>query len=51
MGSSRPRLTWREVCARRLDRHRLLTRAPRESLVEVVRAINGVHAQIQTAAD
>jgi hypothetical protein len=46
-----PRLTWTEVCARRLERHRLSAQAPGAQLVDVVGAICGAHAQVLTAAE
>jgi uncharacterized protein YcaQ len=44
-------LTWKEVCRRRLARHYLTHPAPRTQLVDVVRAVCGVQAQIITAAE
>jgi hypothetical protein len=44
-------LTWQEVWGRRLARHALLAAAPQERLVEVVRAVCGIHAQIMSAAE
>jgi DNA glycosylase AlkZ-like len=44
-------LTWKEVWGRRLTRHALLAPRPRESLVEVVRAVCGIHAQVMPAAE
>src|SRR5260370_41915986 len=43
--------TWQEVWGRRLARHALLTPAPKERLVEVVRAVCGIHAQMLSAAE
>ncbi len=43
--------TWEQVRARRLGRHRLVKPAPRASLVEVVRDIGGIHAQVMSAAE
>jgi hypothetical protein len=44
-------LTWQEVWGRRLARHALLAPAPKERLVEVVRAVCGIHAQMLSAAE
>jgi hypothetical protein len=44
-------LTWGQVCARRLSRNRLLERAPRGRLEEVVSAVCGIHAQVTAAAE
>src|SRR5258708_26317563 len=44
-------LTWQEVRGRRLARHALLAPAPKERLVEVVRAVCGIHAQMLSAAE
>jgi uncharacterized protein YcaQ len=44
-------LTWREVWTRRLTRHGLLAPRPKEDLIEVVRAICGIHAQVMPAAE
>lgn len=44
-------LSWEDVCRRRLARHRLDRPAPPVDLVEVVRAVGGIHAQILTAAE
>ena len=44
-------LTWKEVWGRRLARHALLTPRSREDLVEVVRTVCGIHAQIMPAAE
>src|SRR5919202_1301307 len=43
-------LTWREVWARRLARHALLTPAPAEALVRTVGAVCGIQAQVMPAA-
>ncbi|MFN2519468.1 MAG: winged helix DNA-binding domain-containing protein [Candidatus Limnocylindria bacterium] len=45
------RLTWADVRARRLERHALLERAPRGRLVDVVRDVCGIHAQVMSAAE
>jgi hypothetical protein len=44
-------LTWSEVLARRLERSYLVEPAPRRRLVEVVRAVGGIQAQVATAAE
>jgi hypothetical protein len=44
-------LTWREVWARRLARHALIEPKSKEQLVEVVRAVGGIHAQVMPAAE
>jgi len=44
-------LTWDDVRARRLDRHRLAKPAPRTRLVDVVREVGGIHAQVLSAAE
>jgi hypothetical protein len=44
-------LTWKEIWGRRLAQHALLTPAPKERLVEVVRAVCGIHAQMISAAE
>jgi hypothetical protein len=43
--------TWDEVRARRLARSCLTDRAPAEHLVDVVRDLGGVHAQVQASAE
>lgn len=45
------RLTWRQVRARRLERHSLVARSPGNALVDVVRATCGIHAQVQASAE
>jgi hypothetical protein len=45
------KLTWQQVRSRRCARSRLVTRAPREELVDVVRAVGGIQAQLQSAAE
>jgi hypothetical protein len=42
---------WDAVIARRLERSSLVPRSPRERLVDVVRAVGGVHAQVQASAE
>lgn len=43
-------LTWDQVTAFRLERHRLLNRAPRRDLLAVVRDMTGAQAQLPSAA-
>jgi DNA glycosylase AlkZ-like len=45
-----PDVGWDEVCARRLARSALSERASSDRLVELVSALCGVHAQVQTSA-
>ena len=50
--SSRPkRLSWSEVCARRLARHALSTPAQNARPADIVAAIGGAHAQVLSAAE
>jgi Winged helix DNA-binding domain len=44
-------LSWEQVRRRRLARSHLLARAPRERLVDVVRDVCGVQAQVTSAAE
>jgi hypothetical protein len=44
-------LTWDEVRSRRLARSHLHERAPAERLVEVVREVGGIHAQVMGSAE
>ncbi len=44
-------MTWEQVRARRLARSHLLERAPAERLVEVVREVGGIHAQVTASAE
>jgi DNA glycosylase AlkZ-like len=44
-------LTWRQVLARRLDRHGLVAPVPADRLVEQVGAICGAHAQVMSGAE
>lgn len=44
-------LTWEQVRARRLARSHLLARTPAERLVEVVRDVCGIHAQVMGSAE
>jgi hypothetical protein len=44
-------LSWQEVLARRLERSFLVEPAPRRRLVEVVRAVGGIQAQVASAAE
>jgi hypothetical protein len=47
-----PRLSWAEVCARRLERHRLATPSPDARPADVVRAMGGAaHVQVMSAAE
>ncbi|MCG5214746.1 winged helix DNA-binding domain-containing protein [Streptosporangium sp. KLBMP 9127] len=46
-----PRLTWAEVCARRLERHALAGPAAGAGPADVVGAICGAHAQVLSAAE
>ena len=43
--------TWEAACRRRLTRQRLLAPAPAAQLVETVRAVGGIQAQILSAAE
>ena len=43
--------TWEQVRERRLTRHHLVKPAPRTRLVEVVRDVGGIHAQVMSAAE
>jgi hypothetical protein len=43
--------TWDDVRARRLERSSLVERAAADRLVEVVRELGGVHAQVQASAE
>lgn len=44
-------LTWDEACARRLARNALIEPAPRGHLVEMVRVVCGIQAQMMIAAE
>ena len=44
-------LTWAQVWGRRLACHALLTPRSKTDLVEVVRTIKNIHAQMMSAAD
>jgi hypothetical protein len=44
-------LTWDDVRARRVARSHLAKAAPRTRLVEVVREVGGIHAQVMSAAE
>ncbi|MGB2570907.1 winged helix DNA-binding domain-containing protein [Micromonospora citrea] len=46
-----PRLSWSDVCARRLERHGLSATAPGSTPVDVVAAMCGAHAQVLSAAE
>jgi Winged helix DNA-binding domain len=46
-----PSLTWDEIISRRLVRSHLAERAPAERLVEVVRDVCGIHAQVMGSAE
>jgi hypothetical protein len=43
--------TWEQVRARRLARSHLVERAPAERLVEVVREVGGIHAQVTASSE
>jgi hypothetical protein len=51
MMRERTRLTWAEVCARRLDRQWLAAPARGVAMAEVVGAMCGAHAQVMSAAE
>jgi Winged helix DNA-binding domain len=44
-------LTWDQVRARRLSKHHLDRRVPKARLVDAVRDVSGVHAQVQSSAE
>ncbi len=44
-------LTWNAVCRRRLAHHHLLSPLPRARLVDAVRSVGGIQAQILSAAE
>ncbi|HYO23842.1 MAG TPA: winged helix DNA-binding domain-containing protein [Lacipirellulaceae bacterium] len=46
-----PRLSWAEVCARRLERHALLTPSQHAGPADVVGKMCGAHAQVMSAAE
>jgi hypothetical protein len=46
-----PSLTWDDVRARRLARHHLAKPVPRTRLVDAVRDVGGIHAQVLSAAE
>jgi hypothetical protein len=46
-----PSLTWDDVIARRLVRNHLVERAPAARLVDVVRDVCGIHAQVMGSAE
>ena len=46
-----PSLTWDEVRSRRLARSHLVDRAPAGQLIEVVRDVCGIHAQVMGSAE
>lgn len=46
-----PRLSWAEVCARRLDRHALSVPSSDARPADVVGAMCGAHAQVMSAAE
>jgi winged helix DNA-binding protein len=46
-----PALTWEQVRAQRQAASHLATPAPRTQLVEVVRDVGGIHAQVMSAAE
>ncbi|HEV8546157.1 MAG TPA: winged helix DNA-binding domain-containing protein [Candidatus Limnocylindrales bacterium] len=46
-----PAVSWPQVLALRLERHYLIERAPADRLVDVVRELVGVHAQVMSSAE
>lgn len=50
-GVKRPRLSWEQALAWRLNRHQLVERAPRSDLVLIVAQICGLHAQLMSSAE
>jgi uncharacterized protein YukE len=46
-----PRLSWAEVCARRLDRHALSAPSPDARPADIAGTLCGVHAQVPSAAE
>jgi hypothetical protein len=44
-------LSWGQVLAWRLRRHHLAERAPRKQMLDVVRSIGGLHAQVMSSAE
>ena len=44
-------LTWAQVWGRRLAQHALLAPRPKADLIEVVRTVGGIHAQMMSAAE
>lgn len=46
-----PRLTWDQVRAWRLARHHLDARVPKTRMLEVVRDVGGIHAQVPSSTD
>src|SRR4051812_35706284 len=51
MTATVPRLSWAEVCARRLDRHALSAPARETQPAAIAAAICGAHAQVLSAAE
>ncbi|MBB3125417.1 hypothetical protein FHS19_000071 [Paenibacillus rhizosphaerae] len=49
--TEKPRVTWEEVCARRLDRHGLSSPLEEIKLPEITGMLCGVHAQVLSAAE
>lgn len=45
------RWSWADVRAGRLAGHSLLERAPRDRMIEVIRGVCGIHAQVMPAAE
>ncbi len=43
--------TWEMACRRRLARHSLLEPMPKDRLVDAVRTVGGIQAQILSAAE
>jgi hypothetical protein len=44
-------LTWDQALAWRMERHRLVERAPRRALIDVVDRVCGLHAQVMSSAE
>ncbi|OZB92358.1 winged helix DNA-binding domain-containing protein [Paenibacillus sp. XY044] len=49
--TERPRLTWTEICARRLERHGLSASLEGIPFAQVASTLCGIHAQVMSAAE